>query len=150
MRPTEKSCVVAFPKECNYATSALQHATTSATATQPTSLKALAGKVLARNQRCNQDATGAQQGCNFSPDNDPEKLHGFEKRNSGATTRPTLPSWCNPRCDCYHRLEVPDVGTQEAIATQRNAQWCCQEISETHWRRDRIDTMSGCPTERRQ
>ena len=65
-------------------------------------------------------------------------------------TIPALPSWCNPLCDCYHRLEVPDVGTQEAIATQRNAQWCCQEIDETHWRRDRIDTMSGCPTERRQ
>ncbi|ADW16663.1 hypothetical protein Despr_0483 [Desulfobulbus propionicus DSM 2032] len=51
-------------------------------------------------------------------------------------TRPTLPNWCNARCDHYHRLDVPDVGTM---------QWCCWETDERHWRRDRIDTMSRCP-----
>jgi hypothetical protein len=76
-----------------------------------------------------------------------EIVNLLSKEPGGAieATRPTVPSWCNPRCGCYHRLEVPDVGTQEANATQRNAQWCCQETDETHWRRDRLDTMSGCP-----
>lgn len=136
MRPTEKSCVVAFPKECNCATSAHQHATTSATATQPTSLKALAGRVLARNQRCNQDATLSQPACNFPPEYDPAKLHGFGGGRSGATTRPPVPEWCNARCDCYHRLELPEIGTM---------QWCCFEQDDANWRRDRIDTMTACP-----
>lgn len=60
------------------------------------------------------------------------KSHG----GTAEAIRAALPSWCNTRCDCYHRLEVPDVGT---------LQWCCQEIDENHWRRDRLDTMSGCP-----
>ncbi len=55
---------------------------------------------------------------------------------AGEAARPTLPSWCNPRCDCYHRLELPEIGT---------VQWCCFEQDETHWRRDRIDTMQSCP-----
>ncbi len=49
---------------------------------------------------------------------------------------PTLPSWCNSRCEHFHRLEVLDLGTM---------QWCCQEMDETHWRRLRIGTMTGCP-----
>lgn len=61
----------------------------------------------------------------------------------GATeaTRPTLPNWCNARCEHYHRLEVPDVGTM---------QWCCWEDDIKHWRRERIDTMSKCPVEVKQ
>lgn len=176
MRPTEKSCLVAFPKECNYATSAHQHATTSATATQPTSLKALAGKVLARNQRCNQDATWAQQGCNFSPENDPEKLHGFGGGISGAPPRPTLPRWCrsdcpgletiplakegdvagcvNPVTGTWRRLdwltECPAIekATRPALPEwcsttcqnyhKADAEYCCREEGENHWRRDRL------------
>jgi len=48
--------------------------------------------------------------------------------------RPTLPSWCNTRCEHYHRLDVPDLGTM---------QWCCHETDATHWRRNRIDSMTG-------
>ncbi|MGD9506464.1 MAG: hypothetical protein AB7W37_16270 [Syntrophobacteraceae bacterium] len=49
---------------------------------------------------------------------------------------PTLPEWCNARCEHYHRLDVPDLGTM---------QWCCHETDATHWRRNRIDSMTGCP-----
>ena len=67
-----------------------------------------------------------------------EIINLLSKKPGGAieATRPTLPSWCNPRCDCYHRLELPEIGTM---------QWCCFEQDETHWRRDRIDTMKSCP-----
>lgn len=51
-------------------------------------------------------------------------------------TRPTLPNWCNARCEHYHRLEVPDLPTVE---------WCCFEQDERHWRRGRIGTMKECP-----
>jgi hypothetical protein len=108
MMPIRKSCVVAFPKECNHATSLSANATGCATVPQPASLKALAKKVLTRNQQCNRDAT----------------------------TRPTLPNWCNTSCDHYHRLEVPDVGTM---------QWCCSETDDRHWRRSRLDLMTECP-----
>jgi len=53
------------------------------------------------------------------------------------TTPPVLPSWCNEnRCAHFHRLVVTEIGT---------SLWCCWEKDETHWRRERIDTMSGCP-----
>jgi len=69
-----------------------------------------------------------------------EIINLLSKKPGGAVeaTRPTLPSWCNSRCDCYHRLELPEIGTM---------QWCCFEIDKTHWHRDRIDTMRGCPME---
>ena len=51
-------------------------------------------------------------------------------------TRPTLPEWCNPRCEHFHRLDVPEIGAM---------QWCCFERDETKWRRDRIGTMTVCP-----
>jgi len=51
-------------------------------------------------------------------------------------TRPTLPSWCNSRCEHRHRLELPDLGAVE---------WCCFEQDANHWRRVRIGTMNGCP-----
>ncbi len=52
-------------------------------------------------------------------------------------TRPALPEWCKgSQCDCFHRANIPGVGT---------LQWCWQARDETHWRQDRIDTMIGCP-----
>jgi hypothetical protein len=51
-------------------------------------------------------------------------------------TRPPLPGWCNRQCERFHQTMVPEIGT---------IMWCCVEDDETHWRRDRIDTMSGCP-----
>ena len=52
------------------------------------------------------------------------------------TIRQTLPEWCDHNCEHYHRLDLPDLDTM---------QWCCWEIDETHWQRDRIDKMNGCP-----
>lgn len=45
-------------------------------------------------------------------------------------TRPTLPEWCRTACENYHQAE---------------AEYCCQEIDETHWCRDRLDKMQPCP-----
>lgn len=187
MTPTRKSCVVAFPKECNCATFPLTNATINATAPQPISLKALAAKVLARNQPCNRDATNTKQPCNFLSKDTPQKLHSLDHcnhdeaalpswcradclgmesidlPNEGGTagcvhpitgtwrrldwltecpatqrthTRPTLPSWCNSKCEHYHRLELPVTGEM---------QWCCWEMDEKNWQRSRIDMMTGCP-----
>lgn len=61
----KKSCGVAFPIECNSATSDTNNATTTATTVQPTGLKALASKVLERNNLCNVPATTEKTACNF-------------------------------------------------------------------------------------
>ena len=60
----EISCTVVDPGTCNYATKAQNNATSHATDLQPKSLKALANKILNRNQQCNQDATGDERLCN--------------------------------------------------------------------------------------
>ena len=56
----------------------------------------------------------------------------------GATeaARPTVSSWCNVRCEHYHKLSIPDRGTMA---------WCCWEDDSTHWRRVRVDSMTKCP-----
>lgn len=41
-----------------------------------------------------------------------------------------LSEWCGTACEHFHQAE---------------AEYCCREIDETHWRRDRIDTMKSCP-----
>lgn len=51
-------------------------------------------------------------------------------------TRPTVPSWCNVRCEHFHKLSIPDLGT---------VLWCCWEDDSTHWRRVRVDSMTECP-----
>ncbi len=50
----------------------------------------------------------------------------------------TVPSWCSARCEHFHELVVPDLGTM---------MMCCWEADLTHWRRLRIDTMNSCPME---
>ena len=57
-------------------------------------------------------------------------------RGETDSTPSTLPEWCDTRCEHYHRLDLPVIGTM---------QWCCWEKDERHWRRDRIDGMGGCP-----
>jgi hypothetical protein len=55
-----------------------------------------------------------------------------------ATGETRLPEWCDSRCESFHRLMIPEVGTM---------MWCCQEDDSTQWRRVRIDTMNSCPME---
>lgn len=47
-----------------------------------------------------------------------------------------VPDWCDSRCEHFHRLEVPGVGTR---------QWCCWETDERHWCRYRLDALNACP-----
>jgi len=67
-----------------------------------------------------------------------EIINFLNAKPGGAVTatRPTLPSWCNSRCEHRHRLELHDLGAVE---------WCCFEQDATHWRRVRIGSMNGCP-----
>lgn len=136
MIPTPKSCAVAFPMQRNSATFPHETATSSATATQQSSIKALAARVLKRNQQRNQPATTPGINRNFPPENNPQKLHGSGSCNHDATTRP-LPCWCQGRaCEHHHRLELPDLPTVE---------WCCDDSNGRHWRIYRIDRMKSCP-----
>lgn len=101
------------------------------------SVKALAVRVLARNQHGNFNETCAKQRGNFFPENAPQKFHGFMGGNLDETTM-ALPSWCRTNCEHFHKLVAPEIGT---------IRWCCFEQDATHWRRDRIDSMSKCPME---
>lgn len=78
MSNISKSCTVAFPTECNHATSNHTDETTPATPAQPTSLKALAEAVFRRNQMRNSCATNAEKQCNLSPQNNHTELHPVE------------------------------------------------------------------------
>ena len=51
-------------------------------------------------------------------------------------TRPTVPDWCNTKCEHFHRMDVPEIGT---------FLWCCQEEDPTYWCRLRINSMNECP-----
>ncbi len=62
MMPMKKSCVVALPIEHNSATFTHKSATSTATTPQPISLKALANRVLERNQTRNFSATSPDKG----------------------------------------------------------------------------------------
>jgi hypothetical protein len=72
-----KSCTVAPPMQCNRATGEHNNATVHATAMQPSSIKALAAKVLSRNQACNNNATEAETACNYLGAKGSQKLHGL-------------------------------------------------------------------------
>ena len=65
-----KSCRVAFSIARNHATSDIENATMGATTLQRTGLKALACKVLQRNQGSNSPATSQKSDCNFSAEID--------------------------------------------------------------------------------
>lgn len=167
MTPTRKSCTVAFPKECNYATSLSAQATNRATVPQPTGLKALATKVLTRNQQCNRGATSTKTACNFPPESYPQKFHGLAGCNQRETTRP-LPSWCRTGAPVLKKTPVPIFapacpGLKIAIRPMvpawcksfcerhhetDGAVWCCWEENETNWRRVRLDAMTECPLKR--
>ncbi len=71
---SRESCAVALPRERNRATERVSSATDSATSAQLTSLKALANKVLARNQARNQSATEPEKTRNFSTQKECQKL----------------------------------------------------------------------------
>lgn len=75
-RTHEKSCAVALPRERNCATEGQSCATDSATGSQPVGLKALANKVLQRNQARNQSATKPENARNFSSEKVGQKLRG--------------------------------------------------------------------------
>lgn len=49
---------------------------------------------------------------------------------------PPLPDWCNPHCECFHRLEIPNLPV---------VQGCYREIDEKNWRWSRLDKMNSCP-----
>jgi len=76
-----KSCTVASPTECNYATNPQIHATANATVMQlygSVSLKVLAARVLARqacNSECNSNETKQKMACNSRATNSSDKLH---------------------------------------------------------------------------
>ena len=53
-------------------------------------------------------------------------------------TRSSVPSWCSARCEHFHKLSIPTLGT---------VLWCCWEEDSTHWRRLRVDAMNSCPME---
>lgn len=55
--------------------------------------------------------------------------------------RPTLPGWCNPQCECFHRMELPG---SEVV------QGCYQALGETNWRWSRIDKAKSCPRVKRK
>ncbi len=74
-RQTHNKLLVALPKAVQPATQCLNNATSSATINAISSLKALAYKVLARNQLCNLSATEQKISCNFEGKNHPKKLH---------------------------------------------------------------------------
>lgn len=133
MTPPRKSCVVAFPKECNYATFPSVNATGCATVPQPSNLKALAAKVLTRNQQCNRDATSTKHQCNFSPEDHNTRLHGFTTCNQDATTRPAIPLWCRSGCPGLEVIYLPGEG---------DVAGCVPPLSGS-WRR--LDHLQECP-----
>jgi len=136
MTPENKSFMVSLPREGNYETFPLSDETSKETLMKPASLKALAVRVLERNQQGNFNETCVKQRRNFPPENHPEKFRGFTGGNHDA---PTLPSWCSARCEHFHKLVVPDLGTM---------MWCCWEVDSSNWRRYRISAMTGCPLEK--
>lgn len=73
-----KGCTVAPPGGCNHATDGGVHATKHVTDLQPQGIKALARKVLARNQGCNQDATEPEKACNLPGEKRQQKLHRLQ------------------------------------------------------------------------
>jgi len=50
-------------------------------------------------------------------------------------TRP-FPTWCNPRCNCFHRLELPGLDM---------VQGCYQETNNKNWTWARLDNLATCP-----
>lgn len=102
MTASSKSCAVAFPRECNCATSDPICATTTATPMQPATLKALAEAVFMRNPRRNSCATGGESTCNFSPEKDPQKLH--TEKASCAESSTEKVDWLNPCPICSGHL----------------------------------------------
>jgi hypothetical protein len=69
-----------------------------ATIMQPTSLKALANKVLERNRQCNHHTTKKENQCNFSPEKTAQKLH----RNFIENQDQTLCLKIEPMDTCLH------------------------------------------------
>ncbi len=55
---------------------------------------------------------------------------------SDETTRVAFPDWCNPRCECFHRLELPGL---EVV------QGCYLENDERNWQWAKLDKMKSCP-----
>lgn len=115
MTASSKSCVVAFPRECNCATPGPICATTTATPTQPPTLKALAEAVFMRNQRRNCNATRGENTRNFSPETDPQKLHTEKASCTEPTTEKV--AWLKPCPICSGHL---------FIESDRGGYFCCE------------------------
>ena len=132
---SQKSCMVAPLSACNSATFARSSATRSATAAQPTALKALALKVLERNRQSNRDATDRKKPCNFSPKKDPQKLHKISGKLQPISGK-NLPEFCSRDCESLIELHTPQ-GTFPGcrIETDRQISWM------------RLSFLKGCPEE---
>jgi len=120
----------------------------TATATQPTGLKALALKVLERNSQRNPTATNIKTGRNFSPKKHPQKLHCFDHEKtpctgtdntiisapSGPLSETKLPAWCSASCPHLEALESP----------QGKLPVCRQELDDqVRW--VRLSFLENCP-----
>ncbi len=116
MTASLKSCAVAFPRECNCATSDPICATTTATPVQPPTLKALAEAVFMRNS----NATGGENTRNFSPEKDPEKLHAL---GASCKEKPTTGK-INPKVDCLK--PCPICSGHLFIESDRGGYFCCE------------------------
>jgi len=137
MTPEKKSFIVSPPREGNYETFPSSDETSSETLMKPASIKALAAKVLARNQQGNFNETCTKQRGNFSPENNPQKFHGFMGGNSNEITRP-FPRWCRTDCLGLEIIPLPDEGEVAG---------CVHPITGS-WRR--LDRLTECPAMERK
>ena len=119
MTASSKSCAVAFPRECNCATSDPICATTTATPTQPATMKALAEAVFMRNRIRNCNATKGENTRNFLCEKEPQKLHTLEASCTEPTTEEVNPKldWLKPCPLCSGHL---------FIESDRGGYFCCE------------------------
>lgn len=132
MTPENKSFTVSHPRGGNYETFPPSDETSNETLMKPTSLKALAARVLSRNQQGNFNETCTETPCNFSPENHPQKFHSFTGENHDEATRP-LPAWCRTNCPGLEAIDLPNEG--EVVG--------CVNPFTGAWRR--LEWMSTCP-----
>ncbi len=121
-----KSCAVAHPMQRNSATFSQKGATMTATTLQPTPLKALANRILDRNQRRNPSATEVEKHRNLSPKIHPQKLRSFSGK--------ILPEWCSNSCSSLAKLNVSTGNL-----------YACRIENERGVSSINLSFMKGCP-----
>ncbi|MBV5316901.1 MAG: hypothetical protein JZU50_03745 [Desulfobulbaceae bacterium] len=66
-----------------------------------------------------------------------EIIHLLNREPGGSVgPAPSIPPWCDPRCECFCRLEFPGL---DVILG------CYQEADSRQWRWSRLDKMAHCP-----